>query len=148
MAPVEADIDKSVSAKRNIRIIFLYSDAGEHDRSAHGVDRDGLFRLQGAANRSGERTKAPANAAKLTAALAQYKASPNRFNHIHNHLIFKHYFLVSLFSNRLLQTRLPDSYMQASGTWELSAVLPVSLCEKCHSPTRRGVCILQMPIQR
>jgi hypothetical protein len=57
MAPVEADIDKSVSAKRNLRIIFLHSGTGEfRSRAAHGVNRDGLMRWQVQVNRSNERT--------------------------------------------------------------------------------------------
>jgi hypothetical protein len=44
MAPVEADIDNSVSAKRNLRIIFLHSGIGEfRSRAAHGVNRDGFL---------------------------------------------------------------------------------------------------------
>jgi hypothetical protein len=49
MAPVEADIDKSVHARRNLRIIFLYSEAGEfRARTARGMNRDG--QVAGAAN--------------------------------------------------------------------------------------------------
>jgi len=49
MAPVEADIDKSVHAKRNLRIIFLYSEAGEfRARTARGMHGD--RQMAGAAN--------------------------------------------------------------------------------------------------
>jgi hypothetical protein len=55
MAPVETDIDKSVHARRNLRIIFLYSEAGEfRARTARGVNRD--RQLAGAANGNNEQT--------------------------------------------------------------------------------------------
>jgi hypothetical protein len=55
MAPVEADIDKSVHAKRNLRIIFLYSEAGEfRARTAPGLNRG--RQMAGAANGNNDQT--------------------------------------------------------------------------------------------
>jgi hypothetical protein len=55
MAPVETDIDKSVQAKRILRIIFLYSEAGEfRARTARGMNRD--RQMAGAANGNNEQT--------------------------------------------------------------------------------------------
>jgi hypothetical protein len=58
MAPVETDIDNSVSAKRNLRIIFLHSGIGEF-RIPRGAWRQPgrTLRWQVQVNRSNERTR-------------------------------------------------------------------------------------------
>src|SRR5579862_5228585 len=73
MAPVDADIDKSVSAKTNLRIIFLHSGTGEfRSRTAQGVDRNGFFRIAGCRQTAAtSELEALANAAKFTTARSQ-----------------------------------------------------------------------------
>jgi len=68
MAPVDADSDSRISAKKNLRIVFLHCDGRESNPNSTWHDRDRLFRLQTPRTAAANEAKALVNAAKFTAA--------------------------------------------------------------------------------
>ena len=76
MAPVETDSDNRMSARKNLRIVFLRSDGREfRSRIAHGVTGTDLFGLQAPRTAAASEPEALVNAAKFTAARPEYRRS-------------------------------------------------------------------------
>jgi hypothetical protein len=67
MAAVDADSDNKISARKNLRIVFLHCDGMESNPNSTWHDRDRLFRLQTPRTAAANKSQVLANAAKFAA---------------------------------------------------------------------------------
>jgi hypothetical protein len=106
MAAAGTDADKSVSARRILRIIFLHSGNGKfRSRLVQGP----VGRIAGAANRNIKRSEALVIAAKFAAVRLRIMPTSMEPRRGPNRLIFMPYLLADLFRHGLLQETPADS---------------------------------------
>src|SRR5258708_24407170 len=98
MAPVETDSDNSMSARKNLCIVFFHSD-GRKFQSRMGAwqHRDRLFSCERRKPQRRAEQKRWQMRPNLRRPHLEYRASRSQFIDINNHLILRHYFTVSFF---------------------------------------------------
>jgi hypothetical protein len=116
MAPLETDSDNRVSARKNLCIVFLHSDARELKSR---IARSGpITQIANAADRSNEQTRNAGKCGQICggpiANTGRHQAASRKTR---NNLILNDYFRISLFHNCLLQASPGDSYMLGDETW-------------------------------
>jgi hypothetical protein len=95
-------------ARRNLRIIFLYSEAGEcRSETARGMNRN--RQMAGAANGNNEYYQRWQMGPNLRRPVGHHRGIANRRGLIHNQLIFKHYLSAGIFRGGRLRTTRPKA---------------------------------------
>jgi hypothetical protein len=92
-----------MSAWKNLCIVFLLLTAENSDPEQRVACRDRLFGLQTPRTAATSEPEALVNAAKFTAASPPIAGAAGQSDRVHNYLISKYYFLVSLSCDCLLQ---------------------------------------------